>query len=179
MIKLNLGCGSAKLSGWTNVDSDPNNRPEVQCDLRGPLPWVSQAVDYIHMEHFFEHINREEQQRLLGECWRVLKPGGVVRISGPDLRAVCALYLTGDVELWRSKGSGEGWATICEFMNNAFYGWGHRFIPDEEYLTQALLRAGFADAARCEFGQSSHPDLCDIEVRGGSRNEDFVMEGRK
>lgn len=177
-MKLNLGCGSWRLTGWNNVDSDPGNRPETVCDLRKPLPWESGSVDYIHMEHFFEHITRDEQNRLLLECNRVLKPGGVVRISGPDLQKIAALYLSGDVELWRSR-SNAPCETICDFMNDVFYNWGHRYIPDPDQLTMQLRRAGFHSVKLCEFGKSEHAELCGIESRGGSANEDFVIEGTK
>lgn len=179
MTKLNFGCGSCKLAGWVNVDIDPANQPEVVSDLRAArLPWTDESVGFIHMEHFFEHIPKEAGQRLLGECRRMLRPGGVVRISGPDLQKIAALYLSGDVELWRSR-SNAPCETITDFMNDVFYGWGHCYIPDPPQLRLMLQRAGFSFIEVWPYGQSRYADLCNIEVRGASQNEDFVIEGVK
>lgn len=39
---------------------------------------------FIYSEHFFEHLFLDEAVALLRECFRVLAPGGVVRICVPD-----------------------------------------------------------------------------------------------
>jgi len=47
-------------------------------------------------------------------------------------------------------------------LNRAFHGWGHQFLYNET-LRASLLDAGFADIARCAFGESAHPALGGLE----------------
>lgn len=61
------------LEGWT-----------VQHDLRQPLPLPDCSVDGIQTEDFVEHIDVASLERLLVECYRLLKPGGRIRIGCPD-----------------------------------------------------------------------------------------------
>jgi SAM-dependent methyltransferase len=48
------------------------------------LPYDDGQFGYIFSEHFFEHLFLDEAIALLTECFRVLRPGGVIRICVPD-----------------------------------------------------------------------------------------------
>jgi hypothetical protein len=50
---------------------------------------------------------------------------------------------------------------------------------DEKALRLMLQRAGFSFIEVWPYGQSRYADLCGVEVRGGSQNEDFAIEGVK
>ena len=158
MLKVQLGSNVWKLEGWVNVDIDGTVNPDIVLDVRRGLPWGDNEVDYIFMEHFFEHINQNEGQNLLHECYRVMKPGGGIRISGPDLQKIARLYLSGDVELWRSR-SGAPCITICDFMNDVFYNWEHRYIPDPDQLTYMLNKTHFHDVHICNFHESNFEEM--------------------
>lgn len=68
------------------------------CDLRKGLPFEVDTVDYIYLGQVIEHLNPiHEIPPFLAECRRVLKPGGLVRISTPDLDLLLASYLNGDM----------------------------------------------------------------------------------
>ena len=47
----------------------------------------------VYSSHFLEHIPRDQVAPFLQECWRILKPGGVLRIVVPDLENLCRIYL--------------------------------------------------------------------------------------
>jgi predicted SAM-dependent methyltransferase len=178
MLKVNLGCGPWPLPGWVNVDFEVQYHPDVRHDLRNPLPWGKENVDFIRMEHFFEHILQVDGQRLLGECYRVLKWGGVIRINGPDLEKLAKLYLSRRYDVWRTRTTAPG-ETICDLMNDVFYNWGHQYIPDYPQFIYMLHKAGFRGVRRCEFGKSEIPELNNTEIRTMSPNEDSVIEGIK
>ena len=178
MMKVNLGCGPWKLDGWINVDFEPSYHPDLLHDLRNPLPWGNETVDLIHMEHFFEHIRQEDGQKLLKECFRVLRWGGVIRINGPDLRKISKLYLSRRYDIWKSRTGAPG-ETICDFMNDVFYNWGHMYIPDYPQFVYMLGKAGFIGIRTCEFGKSEIEELNNVEVRNMSPNEDVVVEAIK
>jgi len=49
-----------------------------------PLDFEASQFGFIFSEHFFEHLFIDEAAALFGECHRLLKPGGVLRIAVPD-----------------------------------------------------------------------------------------------
>lgn len=91
-MKLNLGCGTRFLATWVNLDF--RGQPGVRAhDLRTPLPFSDGTFDVLYHSHVLEHFERGDAQRLLGECHRVLRPGGILRVVVPDLEQKARLYL--------------------------------------------------------------------------------------
>ena len=89
-VKLNLGCGFTKRIGWINVDKYDNCEPDVVHDLNVfPYPWDDNSVDAIEMFHVLEHL--EDWWGALGECARILRPGGSIEIRVPDASSDDAL----------------------------------------------------------------------------------------
>jgi predicted SAM-dependent methyltransferase len=48
------------------------------------LDFPDGAFSFVFSEHFFEHIWPDEAYALFQECFRILRPNGVLRISVPD-----------------------------------------------------------------------------------------------
>ena len=89
---LNVGCGDHFSPDWNNLDLV--SRPGVSYyDIRKPLPYPDICLDAVYASHALEHLRPDEGLRLLKEFYRVLKPGGIVRIVVPDLEAICREYL--------------------------------------------------------------------------------------
>ena len=62
-------------------------------NLLGGLPLADATGDMLYSSHFLEHIPRDQVAPLLQECWRILKPGGVLRLAVLDLENLCRTYL--------------------------------------------------------------------------------------
>jgi predicted SAM-dependent methyltransferase len=62
-------------------------------DVRNPLPFPTDSADVIYSSHLLEHLYFEEAGKLVRECFRVLKAGGVLRVVVPDLGAIVREYL--------------------------------------------------------------------------------------
>jgi SAM-dependent methyltransferase len=62
-------------------------------DLRRGIPFPDGHFDVVYHSHFFEHLDQAEGVRLLAECFRVLAPGGVIRVVVPDLRQLATAYV--------------------------------------------------------------------------------------
>lgn len=82
-LLLNLGSGPLHNEGWLNVD-DVLYPGGYYHDCRNPLPLADGTVRHVHCEHFLEHLEQPAAAALLRECWRVLEPGGSIRIIVPD-----------------------------------------------------------------------------------------------
>ena len=97
MIRLNLGCASRLLEGYTNLDMDsiedikkryPNI--EIKDDLEFmqadvlTLPFASNSVDEIRCDALIEHFSFKEESKFFYEAKRALKVGGLLRFCVPD-----------------------------------------------------------------------------------------------
>lgn len=80
MIKLDIGSGALPAEGYTTLDRNPRHRPNVVAQIP-PLPFTSGSVQTIRAYHVIEHI--QDMISLMDECWRVLEPGGDMKITAP------------------------------------------------------------------------------------------------
>jgi len=85
-MRINLGCGiTGYKQGFLNVDISPEAKPDIVADVRiVPWTWAEiNKVDYIAADNLFEHIEPDTLIKVVKECHRVLKPGGVLWIQVP------------------------------------------------------------------------------------------------
>lgn len=176
MKKLNIGCGDAYLNGWINIDLD-SPKADLKHDARNPLPYENDSVDLIYNEHFIEHLSVSDGLKFLKECYRILRPGGVLRIATPDLDYIVFRYFF----FWRKQGwikkYGYDWVkTRAELMNINFREWGHQYLYNKEELKRRLREAGFDKIKKAKWGKSEHPDSKNLETRKESR---LILEAVK
>ena len=94
MAILNLGAGKKLRGDSLNVDVVEYPGIDKVVDLSvHPWPWADASVDGIHASHIIEHF--PDQEQFLGECIRVLKPGGFFRIVGPHSSCVTSIGCLG------------------------------------------------------------------------------------
>lgn len=177
--KLHIGCGANLLDGWLNTDYFPDTSRAVHLNAVRSFPFPDACFDYVYSEHMIEHVSYADGERMLAECFRVLKPNGRVRIATPDLRSLLDLYLDPATPLHQRYT--EWMVDQCTpsapykgpifVLNHFVRAWGHRFVHDTESLTVALRRAGFSDITSHGLQESDDDHLA------GLANEDRVPEG--
>ena len=91
--RLNLGCGSQVHPEWTNVDIMPRHPGVINHDLNKRLPFADASFEVVYHSHVLEHLTKAHGKAFVGECYRVLKPGGILRVVVPDLEMIARLYL--------------------------------------------------------------------------------------
>ncbi|MEM7454870.1 MAG: methyltransferase domain-containing protein [Planctomycetota bacterium] len=91
-IGLHLGCGTVLFPGITNCDLH-NPAAEKQLDSTDLSEFSDRSVCLIESHHMLEHLSFDEAKVALAEWRRVLKPGGLLVLTCPDLSAVCRLWL--------------------------------------------------------------------------------------
>ncbi len=91
-IKLNLGCGQDKRSGFINIDALPELEPDLVHDLLKPLPFKDKSVSYVLAQDILEHFTKEDLNQILADIYRVLKFGGVLELRVPNPEAICKKY---------------------------------------------------------------------------------------
>jgi predicted SAM-dependent methyltransferase len=208
---LNLGCGHIAPKGWINVDG--SNRawltskwPWVDCalvalriipptefsgrttyaDLRRRFPWPDLSIDGIYTGEMLEHFTAEDGEKVLQECYRILKPSGVLRIRVPDNARFWKNYLD-EYNAVRQRPRPQWdqnhsrWVQmffrdICVRKPRPFQSLGHyhKWMYDEVSLILLLEKLGFRDAERMAYHESRLPEVEQVEVR-----EDLIVEAVK
>jgi predicted SAM-dependent methyltransferase len=113
MKYLNLGCGSRFHPCWDNLDFQSTATAVRAHDLRKGIPYPDAAFDVVYHSHVLEHFPKQDAPRFLRECYRVLKPGGVIRVAVPDLESIARLYLDA---LDKASQRIPGWADNYNWM---------------------------------------------------------------
>ncbi|MFP5319124.1 MAG: class I SAM-dependent methyltransferase [Acidimicrobiia bacterium] len=168
--KLHLGSGSIRLEGWLNADLIAG---DVHLNLKRRLPVPDGTFAYVFGEHVIEHLSEAAGQRLLREVRRVLRPGGVLRLTTPDLRKLIDIYEDRSPVVDRdafgaylSEITDRPIGRPAQILNAELRLWGHRHIYDQDDLTARLREAGFTSVERCDAGISAHPQLHGLERHG-------------
>jgi predicted SAM-dependent methyltransferase len=92
-IKLHIG-GKEKREGWMILDALPGPIVDRVGNCNDLSFLDAESCSEIYASHVLEHLgyNGEIQSTLKG-FHRVLKPGGRLRVSVPDLEILCRLFL--------------------------------------------------------------------------------------
>ncbi|NOY16160.1 MAG: methyltransferase domain-containing protein [Gammaproteobacteria bacterium] len=203
-MKLNLGCGSHVPDGWINVDyalgarfvklpffSLVNKKLKLfdmdwgkkiyLHDLTKKFPWDSSSIDVIYSSHTLEHFSREEGRTFLGECYRVLRKGGIIRIVVPDLMHNVIEYIEGRI---RADDFLELLGVLYGDSSNEmkkklapFYKYPHKCMYDTPRLVTILNEIGFQASSRGAF-DSDIEGIRMIELEGRTEHS-VIAEGRK
>ncbi len=144
MIKLHLGCGRIRLPGYINVDIQDGPAVDRVADLRA-LPWDDASVDMVYSCAAIEHLGRHEWVGVLKEWARVLKPGGLLRLSTADFEAA--------VEQYRQAHDLNELLGLLVGGQKDDYDW-HGMIFDFAILKAGIEAAGFRDVRRYDWKQT-------------------------
>jgi len=185
--KLHLGPGPAWVkpsNQWVTVDIDPD-RADICVDFHcfDGLPIETDSVDAIYASHTLEHISMYRINKVLAECYRVLRRGGMMRIVVPNPEESIRQYLAGNdnFSLFRRRRERAkrmyGYdLTLFECMKGDFVSMNgqpdllgeklaHQNAWDFSAMKAELTRAGF-DSARIR--RTNFQDI---------GNDDFSFEG--
>ncbi len=190
--KLQIGCGDHILDEWLNSDYSSISKEIIHLNVKKTFPFREKEFDFIFSEHMIEHVSYEWGRKMLSECFRVLKPGGKLRISTPDLFFLIDLYRDDKSSLQKefithSVDNCIDYAPDYEdtfVINNYVRAWGHEFIYDEKTLSHLLGKAGFINVTRCIVSESQNDVFRKLEnvsrkPTGMIALESLVLEGER
>lgn len=119
-----------------------SNVSHIVHDITERIPLRDGCVDVFQAEDVLEHIEQEKVLPVIDEVYRVLKEGGVFRLSVPDYR--CDVIDERTVKdrngqiLFDPGGGGE-------FVNGKVVGGGHLWFPTYEKVKEILEASKFSD----------------------------------
>jgi predicted SAM-dependent methyltransferase len=152
-------------------------------DATKHIPLASGSVDVLYSSHMLEHLDRDEAKIFLSEAYRVLKPGGIIRIAVPDLRVI--------VEEYCQHGDGnrlierthlghprpKGIRAKLKWLATTARG-SHRWMYDAASLSRLLSDSGFNENEAKSAGSTSIPEPGALDLRE-RESESLYMEARR
>ncbi|MCX5704104.1 MAG: methyltransferase domain-containing protein [Candidatus Omnitrophica bacterium] len=205
-LKLNIGCGLIAPSGWVNIDSSfnaklakwpglrkmlaalhimPLAKAEIPYprniyvhDIRRGLPFPDNSAEVIHCQFFLEHLSKQDAQSFMKECYRVLSPQGVIRVTVPDLVQYAELYIKGigqinrgtlmneqlpaerfleDLGLFEKESAATN--ILIQLYKKIYNKNIHKWMYDEYSLTSLLKEHGFSNIQRKQPYESLIKDI--------------------
>lgn len=205
-LKLNLGCGDKTPEGWVNVDyalgawlfkipffTIFNKKLKLfnvkwsekifLHDLRKKLPWEDNSVEVIYSSHTLEHLFLCEAKTLLQECYRVLKPNGIIRIIVPDLNSYVVKYVSGEIPAPKfldvlSVHYIRPQDKLIKKLLAPVMSFPHKCMYDEASLISIMSEIGFEGDSK-KFLESEITNLAEIEDSGRSSTDAVIVECKK
>lgn len=98
VIKLEIGSGKFPHDGYTTIDIEESNKPDIVGDFRG---MNFENIDEIRAHHLLEHFGRDESVEVLKQWRSWLKAGGRLIVETPDFERICSLWSSGG--LWANN----------------------------------------------------------------------------
>ncbi len=189
--RLHLGCGGNLLEGWLNSDILDVKEGMIFIDVRERLPFENNIFDFLYSEHLVEHLTYSQGLDHLKECFRVLRKGGILRISTPNLAFLLDFYVNDSHENEEYL----RWATDFYWqpstysktlvVNRYVRSWGHKCIYDFQLLRDTCEKAGFRQVKKEAPGVSHFAFLRRVEQHGRiisdrwNNKESLVIEAKK
>ena len=150
-VKLHLGCGKRFIPGFTHLDIQQHPHVAIVSSVDRLEMFADGSVDLIYASHLLEHFGRHDTERVLKEWFRVLRPGGVLRLAVPDFERAIEVYRKhGDLEMVKFLVGGQRDEHDL-----------HRNLFDRRSLEAMLKRVGFKEVREWDWRKTEHANIDD------------------
>jgi ubiquinone/menaquinone biosynthesis C-methylase UbiE len=177
--KINIGAGSRWFKdGWEILDNGSGKFKESwqhygnMWDSKLP----SNEYDIVYTSQTLEHVPHFKNEQTIAEFNRILKVGGLVRISVPDLRKAANAYINNEINFFKGNhfsdhlgigglfvnriiSPGNQTLALNRGFNEIIGSYAHLYAYDCEMLKILLKKWGFGDVAQTEYCKSSVKEL--------------------
>lgn len=165
VVAIDLGCGQRKMTPeyfqeYLQLTPDKVIGVDiVKCDdvdkvhdlTKFPYPFKDESADAIFASHFVEHLDGTERMKFFDECYRILKPGGKMRLLHPYYKSVRAVqdpthkwppiaensYLYWNKK-WRVENKLDHYPIKCDFDFNVYYVWQDGTVANKNEETRSF-----------------------------------------
>lgn len=137
-VLLHIGCGDINASGFINIDARPQPHVHILTTNLHRLAMIpDNTADLIYMSHVLEHVSHRDMVSTLREMRRMLKTGGVLRISVPDFDHILTIY----------QATGHDIIPIQQpLMGGQDYPFNfHYTVLNDAYLRKMMMNSGFRE----------------------------------
>jgi len=164
-LYLHLGCGRINHEKFVNIDGLPAPHIHYIREIDNLCPFKNNSVDLIYGSHCLEHFSHRKVSNVLSEWHRVLKTGGILRLSVPDFDVLCEIY----------KESGNEIDSILEIlMARQDYKYNfHMTAFNQSSLTRLLSNVGFREIRNWQPGACELTQFKDFSTHKVQVNQTF------
>ena len=172
---LYVGCGAHRMEGFTHVEINilkqfkkgkDAGKPDILADITRHIPLKNNTVDLIFSRATLEHLTYPELINHFLECHRLIKVGGCVRMSVPDMDIMINNYLNKeenlDIAIKNSEVSNilpiENHTDL--FINRVLY-FDHYYLHNFDTLSRALKKTGFTNIKKVKPGETAIKEASD------------------
>ncbi len=151
-INLHIGCGDVYIPGFIHIDVRYFPNLDYISPANNLYMFKNNSVDLIYSCCLLEHLKKDEAEQALEEWYRVLKKGGILRVSVPDFEKVTEVYQKyKDINLIQGLVHGRQ-----DYKENVHYK-----SYDFKSLKSLLKENGFANIHRYDWRKTIHKDYDD------------------
>lgn len=167
-VLVHIGCGAKKSPEFINVDARPFGHVHIVTDNIASLPdFGDGTVDLVYMCHILEHVKRNDLQNVLLEMKRVLKHGGVLRLSVPDFDRLMDVYNASNKNIG---------AISHQLMGGQDHEYNvHYSVFNHKRLEQLLKEAGFTKVRTWDPDNCQYHNFKDKASRKATVNGKEIM----
>lgn len=193
---LYVGCGHHRMNGFTHVEISVGKQykkggdvgpPDILADITRHIPLKDSSVDLIFSRATLEHLTYKELINHFLECHRLIKKGGFIRMSVPDMDIMINNYINKQEDLEKAKREDE--ISIdsmpCEnhtdlFIQRVLYH-DHYYLHNFDTLSRALKKTGFTNIKRVNPGQTPLSDIANelYEAEKGRDRWELLVEAQR
>lgn len=157
-MKLHLGCWHRYIPGFVHVDLCDLPHIDYKSSIERLDFIKSNTADLIYCSHAFEYLDRDQAVVALTEWHRVLKPGGILRLSVPNFESLINIYQkTGDL----NKILGPLFGRMVIENSDPKVVIYHKTVYDPTSLINLLSKSGFIDSAEWDWRVTEHSHIDD------------------
>jgi len=195
-IYLYVGCGHDRMSGFTHVEINVGKQfkkggnvgaPDILADITRHIPLEDNSVDLIFSRATLEHLTYHELINHFLECHRLIKKGGYIRMSVPDMDIMVKNYLDKQEDLEKAKREGEISIAMmpCEnhtdlFIQRVLYH-DHYYLHNFDTLSRALKKTGFTNIKKVKPGQCQISEIAEelYKAEKGREKSEVLIESQR
>lgn len=157
-LQLHLGCGKRYIPGFVHIDIADFPHIDHLAGIDKLPMFGDDTVDLIYCCHAFQYFDRHQAALVLEEWRRVLRPGGVLRLSVPSLEALVRIYETSH-DINHVLGPLFGRMTVNTPTGDTLLY--HKTVYDYDSLKTICFQAGFRSFCQYDWRKTSHSEYDD------------------
>jgi predicted SAM-dependent methyltransferase len=156
-VFIHLGCGSMDSPEFINVDGRYFPHIHHTANVEKLPFFPDNFADLVYSSHTLEHIKMDDLIPVLKEWKRILKPGGILRLSVPDFDCVLKIYNINNNTI----------DSIHPFvLGGQDYKENHHYsMFNKGYLESLLFKAGFMEIRQWDPADAEHYNFNDWASR--------------
>ena len=160
-MKLHLGCGKVNIPGFYNIDLSDHDHVDLKADIRDLHMFEDESVDLIYVSAVFQYFDRQEGKKCLKEWNRILKKGGILRLSTVDFDKLIEVYEKTNRNLNYIIGPMYGRMDVYDGDGQPIEKIYHRTVYNRKEMLEILTNCGYNNIENYDWKQHVHSDYDD------------------